>query len=240
MKPPRLYANALRRYNRSHGFGIHSPFAYSFVRDTLGCRNQYYAYEQISWLRQVAITVAHRYSRHPRIMSLKNAKLLHRVAVRFTTDEYLQLGSHFGLSTAALLLTDSRARLSLYNPCNAHEAVYSEVTKDFADRIRFLSPGNLGEKIAEYASHVEGMPFVLVNDVCPTETADVTNALSKVSTSTDCVLVFRNLTREKSCTAEVWNAVTGTLSHGMSFTNGNIGFIVALRHLPVQHFTLWF
>ena len=51
---------------------------------------------------------------------------------------------------------------------------------------------------------------------------------------------MRNLTREKSHTAEVWKAVTGSLSHGMSFTNGNIGFIAALKHLPVQHFTLWF
>jgi hypothetical protein len=27
----KLYLTAMRRYNRSKGFGIHSPFAYTFV-----------------------------------------------------------------------------------------------------------------------------------------------------------------------------------------------------------------
>ncbi len=240
MKPARLYANALRRYNRSHGFGIHSPFAYAFVRDTLGCRNQYYAYEHIAWLRQVALAVAHNKSRHPRIMSLKNAKMLHRVAVRFGgTDEYMQLGSHFGLSTAALLLADSRAKLSLYNPANDHEDVYAEVTKEFAGRIVRLPSGDAASEILAYASRVSGMPFILVNDV-DGDAAAVGNALAEVVTSKECVVALRNLTRERSQSADVWAAVKDRLAYGMSFTNGNIGFIVALKHLPVQHFTLWF
>ncbi len=240
MKPPRLYANALRRYNRSHGFGIHSPFAYSFVRDTLCCRSQYYAYERMAWLRQAAIAAAHHRPHHPRIMSLKNARLLHRVAVRFVTDEYMQVGGHFGLSTAALLLSDSRSRLSLYNPGNDYEDIYAEVTKDFAGRICRLPSGGIGRHMSDYAARVAGLPFVLVNDIRSPEVYEVRDALTVLAQSAGCVIVMRNLTREKSHTAEVWKAVTGSLSHGMSFTNGNIGFIAALKHLPVQHFTLWF
>lgn len=241
MKPARLYANALRRYNRSHGFGIHSPFAYAFVRDTLGCRNQYYAYERIAWLRQVALAVAHHKSRHPRIMSLKNAKMLHRVAVRLGAEEYMQIGSHFGLSTAALLLADSRSQLSLYNPANSHEDVYAEVTKDFRDRIHRLPSGVVGKQIRDYGSRVaDGRAFVLVNDVEAADVEAVQSGLSALVSSADCVIVFRNLTRERSNTASLWRAVTQSLTYGMSFTNGNIGVITALRHLPVQHFTLWF
>lgn len=240
MKPPRLYANALRRYNRSHGFGIHSPFAYSFVRDTLGCRNQYYAYEQIAWLRHVALAVAHHTSRHPRIMSLKNAKMIHRVAVRFASNEYMQIGSHFGLSTAALLLADSRSRLSLYNPSNHHEDVYVEVTKAFAGRISRIVSDDIVKEIADYGMRVTGMPFVLVNGMSEDDARLIGPALQQLACSSDCMIIVRNLTRDKANTAGVWEAVTGNLAYGMSFTNGNIGFIAALRHLPVQHFTLWF
>lgn len=35
------------RFFRSRGFGIHSPFAYSFVRDVIHCPYDYYAYPQI-------------------------------------------------------------------------------------------------------------------------------------------------------------------------------------------------
>lgn len=240
MKPPRLYANALRRYNRSHGFGIHSPFAYSFVRDTLGCRNQYYAYEQIAWLRHVALAVAHHTSRHPRVMSLKNAKMIHRVAVRFRCNEYLQIGSHFGLSSTALLLSDSRSQLTLYNPANEHEGVYVEVTKTFAGRIRRVASDDIVRVIADYAARVSGMPFVLVNGMSGDDVDKITTALQKLTRTGECVMVVRNLTRDKAHTHGLWTAVTGSLDYGMSFTNGNIGFIVALRHLPVQHFTLWF
>lgn len=91
-----------------------------------------------------------------------------------------------------------------------------------------------------YAARVAGLPFVLVNDIRSPEVYEVRDALTALAQSAGCVIVMRNLTREKSHTAEVWKAVTGSLSHGMSFTNGNIGFIAALKHLPVQHFTLWF
>lgn len=242
MKPARLYANALRRFNRSRGFGIHSPFAYSFVRDTLCCRHlHYYAYEQLAWLRQVALDMARGRARHPRVMSVKTARMLHRVAVRSGARDFLQIGSHFGLSTAALLMADSRACLTLYNPSNDHDDIYAEVTREFEGRISRSMSADAGSCIADYVAHADGRPFILVNDITgDDDVSSAAGALGQLAAAGECVIIFRNLTRSRSHTSEVWQRVVSGLVHGMSFTNGTIGFVVVLKHLPVQHFTLWF
>ena len=63
------YLTALRRYSRSKGFGIHSPFAFHFVLNVLRERLPYYAYEDIAEIRQLAIDQTHNFWRHPRIIS---------------------------------------------------------------------------------------------------------------------------------------------------------------------------
>lgn len=53
MKLPKLKRSARRliglprRRVRAAGFGIHSPFAFGFVRDVIRCRLAYYNYEAI-------------------------------------------------------------------------------------------------------------------------------------------------------------------------------------------------
>ena len=44
---PKRYINAWSRHHRSGGFGIHSPYAYQFVRNVWRQRLPYYAYDGI-------------------------------------------------------------------------------------------------------------------------------------------------------------------------------------------------
>lgn len=55
----------IRRMGKSRGFGIQSPWAYTFVTEVIGERMPYYAYEEID----------KRYPRHQR----KRQRLYHRV-----------------------------------------------------------------------------------------------------------------------------------------------------------------
>lgn len=43
----------ISHYRKTHGFGVHSPFAYSMIRDTLRCRDGYYAYDDIDRMEGV-------------------------------------------------------------------------------------------------------------------------------------------------------------------------------------------
>ena len=76
----RRYRTAFGRYKRGKGFGIHSPFAFGFVLKVLRERNPYYAYSNLESLRKLVISHTRHHFRHPRIISLKNAKIIFRVA----------------------------------------------------------------------------------------------------------------------------------------------------------------
>ena len=72
----RRYRTAFKRYRHGKGFGIHSPFAFSFVLKVLRERLPYYSYARLEALRAMVISRTRHHLRHPRIISSKNAKLI--------------------------------------------------------------------------------------------------------------------------------------------------------------------
>lgn len=232
----RRYYTAFNRYRRSKGFGIHSPFAFSFVRLVLRERYPYYAYADIAVRRRRAIALASSVARHPRVISLKNAKMLFRVVCRFSPTVMFQCGTSYGVSTSVMLDADSRSRLVIYAGENAHENIYDCITADYRGRIdRYPT---LSEAVEAYFSALgDNPPFVLINAVTEVESALVGRFLLQVADRQG-VIVMRNIAREGM--RALWLDTVSSLPHGMSFTNDRIGFIVAYRHLPRQNFSLWF
>ncbi|MDE6582838.1 MAG: hypothetical protein K2K47_09975 [Duncaniella sp.] len=47
MNPLRLIRDAVIRYRRTRGFGVHSPFAYGFITQVLGCRYPFYCWDEL-------------------------------------------------------------------------------------------------------------------------------------------------------------------------------------------------
>lgn len=237
MKSAKIYASSLRRLKRSRGFGVHSPFAFHFICRTLGERAPYYAYADLSATRRQALALARGVTRHPRIMSEKNAKMLFRVVCRFNPRHIFQIGGHFGLSTAAVMAVDSRSTLRCFMPANPHISIFRCVTAPLAGRITYVD--DVTAALADLAASTPGILFITVCDAVASHEA-VTAALRALITERECVIAVRNLSKGDALTAPLWEALKSSMSYGMTFTNGNIGFLVALRHLPVQHFTLWF
>lgn len=95
-------ATALPRFNRSHGFGIHSPFAFYFVRSVLREQAAYYCYPRLEAL--------HRAAEHPDI-SVKTMRMLMRMANYFNIGHIAVIG-YGPLAVAALLAANSRASAS--------------------------------------------------------------------------------------------------------------------------------
>lgn len=238
MKRFKLYYTAIKRYNRSRGFGIHSPFAFHFITSVLGERSPFYAYELIDSLRHGAADAARRmHIRHPRMISLKNARMLHRVACAYAPDALIQIGVHYGISTAAVMEYDSRMRGVVYSPANPFADVFREVTSRYEERLEACSSMSDAKEI--FLGLRPKRPMMMVNHIA---TGDLSSAETMVA---ECiaaggVIVMRHLDRQNSLTPQLWGATLKRMSHGMSFSNGNIGFIVAYPHLPRQNFSLWF
>jgi hypothetical protein len=107
------WAVLYRKIGRSRGFGVHSPFVFDLITKVIGERSAYYFYSQIDashgQLSQNRMPVTCRNTR-TRVgkafrkygISLKEGKLLFRLANRYQPVSVLTVGSSMGLTPLCL------------------------------------------------------------------------------------------------------------------------------------------
>lgn len=240
----RRYRTALSRHHRSKGFGIHSPFAFAFVRDVLRERHPYYSYETLKLLRSGVVEAAAAYKRHPRVTSLKNIKMLFRIANRFCPGEILQIGTTYGLTTAGMMLVSGKSRVTLCEPAIDSYPVAAQVLAPFIDGIDHYT--ELREALSAYEARLaddRGLPpFVLVNAIAggnsnyPVLKGFLLDIMAKHN---EAVVVMRNISRSETV-KRLWLECRDAMTAGQSFTNEKVAVIVAKKELNLQHFFLWF
>ena len=132
----RRYMNAWSRYHHSSGFGIHSPYAYQFVRNVWRQPLPYYAYEGI---HQLCETIKSGTSRRQRqamdLISEREARLLFRVANFFNPGVMLQVGAATGIESVAMLAVSRQSRLYLYDAQLEQKALAVRVLQSQLDRV---------------------------------------------------------------------------------------------------------
>ena len=254
----RRYRTAFKRYRHGKGFGIHSPFAFSFVLKVLRERLPYYSYARLEALRAMVISRTRHHLRHPRIISSKNAKLIFRVTNFFNPQAILQVGTSYGVSSASVLSVSSRSKLILCEPHIDRYPIAEEILAGYAPRITLTAsltdaistysdclavepePANLAnETPAEQASRRAMQPFVLINDI--ESEAHLYTLLEHLHALAlhDTTIIVRNLSRNPLM-RQLWAQFCEGCEHGMSFSNERIAIFVANRKLPRQEFAIWF
>ena len=233
------YRTAWRRHRRSRGFGVHSPYAYALVTTVLSERLPYYAYEGLEALRRAIIASASSRWPHPRVMSLKNAKMLFRIVNHFNPAHLLQIGSHYGFSTASMMAVSSTSRLWLHEPRIDNYPVAAEVLRPFLDRMECYSV--IEEALDDYAKALnpDEDPFVLVTDIAGDDEERAMRDLLTTVMAGRGVVVLRNLSRNEAI-ARLWHHCLSVATYGQTFTNERLAVLVANPKLPLQHFSLWF
>lgn len=231
------YYTALKRYHRSKGHGIHSPFAFSFTVKVLHERCAYYAYDDIDRWRREAISLARGRSRHPRIISAKHARLLFRVACYFRPRTVMFVGNTYGVSALAVMRADSRSRIVIYPGAQHHDDIFQSLAEDCRNHID-VTP-SLAAADGLYRNACGSCPpFIVVSHL---DAADADEAAGVLLDALDRegVVIVRNITRSHVI-ARLWQQLNLSLDHGMTFSNERMGIIVGHRHLPRQSFSLWF
>lgn len=232
------YRTAISRYQHSKGFGLHSPFAFSFARSVLRERSPYYCYERLGQLRRMVIDRTRHHLRHPRVISLKSAKMVFRVTNHFNPGEILQIGTSYGVSSASMLMVSSRSHLTLFEPRLGEFPVTRDVLSEFGPRVTHCA--SLAEAAETYQRRLgPGQPFVLANSVADDhEYRDVMGYL-KQALAGQCVVMVRNISRSSRMRA-LWSECKELTPHGMTFSNDKTAIIVANAKLPRQDFSMWF
>lgn len=234
------YRTALSRHHRSAGYGIHSPFAFNFVKNVLRERLPYYSYEYIEELRHAVIVAIRHHFRHPHVISFKEAKMLFRITNFFKPSHILQIGTTYGISSASMLAVSSDTSLFLYEPHLSDYPVIGQVLQPFIEQIDCYY--DLQVASAEYQGAVAeatSRPFVLLNSLPnEQENACVVKLLHDVIAQ-EGVIVMCNLNNNKKM-ASLFEKCKSELAFGQTFTNEKVGLIVASSKLQIEHFFLWF
>lgn len=235
MRRIKRFASAFQRYRRSHGFGIHSPFAYHFIVRVLKETTPYYCYADLRDRRRLTVRMVSRESVRYSVMSLQNAKMIVRVAAFFNPRRVMVLGSHYGLGTAALLGIGAHVKAVVWEGPHCFHDVFERLTGDMEQRIDSCS--TMAGALDCYAGG-NGPFFMLVNDV------DGSTISERAAVVAACVraggtAVVRHIGDDESM-ASFWQYISDTMNAGMTFTNGKIGVAVMRPELPRQNFSLWF
>ena len=234
----RRYRTALSRHHRSKGHGIHSPFAFGFVRFVLREKLPYYCYDDMGDTRQAVVESLRGMKSHPRVISFKGLKMLFRITNHFNPENILEMGSCYGLTSTSMLNVSSGSALWLYDPQINSYQVTGRVLLPYIDSIECYD--QIEVAIDEYIEALPPtqIPFILINTVEQPDFEILKTRLASMLTG-ECVIVLRNISRSDRM-MELWKTLKGSMAHGQSFTNEKTAVIVAKRKLNLEHFFLWF
>lgn len=233
------YLSIWRRYWRSRGFGVHSPFAFYFITNVMRQSYSYYAYESIHYLHGVIRqTLRHSASGHKRIMKERTARLLFRIVNHFNPANVLQIGSNYGLSAATTLMVNSSSRLWLFDPTAENSPSTQEVLSQFSNRIVRLQ--SIVNAVTDYPSALgkDEHPFVTINSISGADSYSQLQYFVNSVLDSEGVVIFRNIANDRLM-RQLWQESRQYAQRGMSFSNDRLAVFVARQSLPRQDFLIW-
>lgn len=230
MKSWKQYLNAWSRHHRSGGFGIHSPFAYQFVRNVWRQRLPYYAYQGIHQLHgTIKESTTRRQRREMDLIGEREARLLFRVTNFFNPSNILQVGVATGVESVTMLAVNSQSSLYLYDPQLEQNPLAVRILQSQLGRVECYNDVNVA--VDEVLNDGEAPLMALVN-------RPVEENLLKRLLDAQCVLVLRNLNREKEM-SRLFEACCHHMPMGQTYTNNKIAILNPNPKLQREDFLLW-
>jgi len=224
------YLNAWSRYHHSSGFGIHSPYAYQFVRNVWRQRLAYYAYAGLHELIDTIKSSATRQQRRSMdLISEREARLLFRVTNYFNPGVMLQVGAATGVESVAMLTVNSQSRLYLYDPQLESKVLAVRVLQSQLDRVDCYDEGNVA--VNEFLENADAPKLALVN-------SPIEETVLKRLLDIQCVLVLRNLNQDQEM-SRLYDVCCQHMTMGQTYTNNKIAILNPNPKLQREDFLLW-
>ena len=224
------YLTAWSRYHHSSGFGIHSPFAYHFVRNVWRQPLPYYAYGGISQLLEtVKGSSTRQQCREMDLISEKEARLLFRVTNHFNPQRILQVGVATGVESVAMLEVSRKSRLYLNDAQLEQKPLAVRILQSQLDRVECYDDVNVATD--ELLAVDDVSLLALIN-------APVDEAVLKRLLDARCVVVLRHL-RDSEAMKNLFTACCDHMPSGQTYTNNKIAVLNPNPKLQREDFSLW-
>ena len=224
------YVTAWSRHHRSGGFGIHSPYAYQFVREVWRQRLPYYAYEGLHQL--IDTIMSNTTCKQRREMDLiveREAKLLFRVTNFFNSRQILQIGAATGVESVAMLEVNRDCHLFLYDPELEQKPLAVRVLQSQMERVDFYNDVEVA--VNDFLSGGDVTRLALVNSAVDEKV--IQRLLDARS-----VLVLRNL-NSNAAMRSLFEACCDYMPMGQTYTNNKIAILNPNPKLQRENFLLW-
>ena len=232
MKSCKRYLNAWSRHHRSGGFGIHSPFAYQFVRNVWHQRLPYYAYDGIHQLiGTIKANTTQQQRRHMDLISEPEARLLFRLTNFFNPARVLQVGAATGVESVAMMEVNRASRLHLYDPQLEQKALALRILQSQLDRIDCYDDIQVAIDELLHTADGDVPTLALIN-------TPVDEHLLQTLLDARCVVIMRNLGRDDAM-AGLYDAGCAYMSTGQTYTNYKIAILNPNPKLQREDFLLW-
>ena len=227
------YLNAWSRHHRSGGFGIHSPFAYQFVRNVWRQRLPYYAYSGIYQLIDTVKTGTTRQQRRGMdLIGKTEARLLFRVTNFFNPRHILQVGAATGIESVTMLEVSRECRLYLYEPQFEHKPLAVRVLQSQMDRVGCYDDLKVAIKELLEAVTADDSPMLALVNI------PVEEDMLKRLLDAGCVIVLRNLNRTEAMT-NLFETCCDYMPAGQTYSNNKIAILNPNPKLQREDFLLW-
>ena len=224
------YLSAWSRHHRSGGFGIHSPYAYRFVRNVWRQPLSYYAYGDLGLLiGTIQDGTTRQQRREMDLIDEREARLLFRLTNFFNPQRILQLGLATGVESVAMLAVNRESRLHLYDPQLEQNALALRVLQSQQGRVEFYDDPLVAVDAVLEAGAASLM--ALVN-------RPVDEALLLRLLDAQCVLVLRNMNRDKAVSG-LFDRCCDYMPMGQTYSNGKIAILNPNPKRQREDFMLW-
>ena len=224
------YLTAWSRYHRSSGFGVHSPYAYNFVRHVWRQPLPYYAYQDI---RQLHDTIRSGMTRSQcRAMGLigeREALLLFRVTNFFNPRHILQVGAATGIESVTMLAVNHLSRLYLYDPRLEQNAIAVKVLHTQLDRVACYDDADVA--VETLLASGEHPVLALFNE--PSDESVLRRLLDAHG-----IIVLRHLNRDAAM-QHLFEVCCRYMTMGQTYSNGKIAILNPDPKLQREDFVLW-
>lgn len=225
-----LLGYTFRTFNRlrhGKGFGVHSPFAYMFIREVLRLPDKYayYSYHELEYWHEVAVD-----EKLGEPLPLKYLKMIFRIGNYFRSSRILLLGEYDTLLAVAAASVSPDTKVCVWD---AAGKIKLDPLKNRSERFRQIRGDvDLHTALSSLADGY-GRPTVIINgDSEEIESAVLSDNISRLEP----VFIVVRLKQNR----RIWNRLMQNYSDsGMSFANPHVAVMVPDQRLPRQHFNLW-
>ncbi len=239
----------LRTIRSKNGFGIHSPFAFSFITDVLNPseKSYYYSFQNIEKMRQNLLSlkkdinlknktkVSINKVANTSATNMQHSQMLFRIALAQKSRNIIELGTSLGISSAYLASTSQKAQVYTID----HDAALQQIAKVShnileLENITYIS-GDFKDCLSKELENLKSIDLIYFDgDNNADEIIKLFNtALPYASDKT--VFIFHNIHWSKNM-YQAWQNIYSHNNITASFELYDMGIIFFNKELKKQHF----